>query len=256
MTQRTRLWLVALVVGGLLTALPGVAVANSDTTDATDTPVSDEVSDVDYIKHRALHAIEKRLETVARLAKKVENHDTVTEEHAGKLLRDLADAAVGLEELARKIEAAATVEELNELVPLIATDFRIYQLVRPKVNQVLASDAKVAATERLFGLANTLEVLIDRAENAGYEVARPEKWLRKMRRNLTAAAELAGPVADMVIDLQPEDWPDPAKATLREGEALLEGATTHLRIARHKAKKIIRWLRNLADPPIDVGELD
>lgn len=256
MTQRTRTWLVALVVGGLLVALPGAAVAQTDSATSDTSAVSDEVTDLREIKHRALHAIDKRLHTLHRLANRVENHGAVTDEHAKILLVDMRDAAEGLEELARKIKAAETLEELRELVPLIATDYRIYQVVKPKVVEVLASDRIVAATVRLTELGDKLEMLIERAANAGYDVTRPKIILERMRLNVAAAAELAGPVADMVIDLQPEDWPQPAKALLREGRHRIDEAVDQLHRGKYRARKIIRWLRNLADPPIDLSELD
>jgi hypothetical protein len=76
-----------------------------------------------------------------------------------------------------------------------------------------------------------------------------------MRLNIRAAHEFGEPVADMVIDLQPEDWPDPAKETLEKGRRRLSLAVDHLHVAKYKGKKIVRWLRNLSDPPIDVSEL-
>jgi len=254
MNERTRLWLVALVVGGLLVALPGAAIAQTDSAPTDTESVTDE-TDIARIKHRALHAIDDRLHTVARLAKHVENSKTVGDEHAKKLLVDLRDAAEGLKELAAKIRAAETVEELRELIPLIATDFRIYQLVRPKVLEVLASDRVVAATERLAELSDKLEMLIARAAEAGYDVTRAKIRLHWMRHNIGAAAELAGPVADKVIDLQPENWPDPAKELLMEGRRRLGASYDHLHNAKYQAKKIIRWLRSLADPPIGLAEL-
>lgn len=253
MTKRTRLWLVALVVGALFVALPGAALAQTDAT--TSDTVDEHVDDFHKIKHRALHAIDKRLHTVARLANKVEKSGTVTEEHAGKLLRDLRDAAEGLTDLAAKIRAAETVEELRELVPLIA-DFKIYQVVKPKVLQVLASDRIVAASERLSEYANTLEMLLERAADAGYDITKQKIKLARMRHNIRVAYELGAPVADKVIDLQPEDWPDPAKEALMEGRRRIHAAVDHLKVARNKGKMIARWLRNLSDPPIDLAELD
>ncbi len=255
MTQRSRLWLVALVVGGLLVALPGAAVAQTDTTTTDTAAVDDHISDIDRIKHRALHAIDKRLHTIHRLAHLVEKSPSVTEEHATKLMRDLRGAAEGLTELARKIRAAETIEELRELVPMIG-DFKVYQVLKPKVLQVLASDHVVAVAERLRNLGEKLEMLIDRAEEAGYDVTRPRALLHRMRRNVAAAVELGGPVADKVIDLQPEDWPDPAEELLMEGRRRLHAAAEHLQHARYQARKIIRWLRHLQDPPIDLSELD
>lgn len=255
MTQRTRLWLVALVVGGLFVALPGAAIAQNDAT-TSDTQVVDEHdSHVDKIKRRALHVIEKQLSMVHRLAHRVEASKTVTDEHATKLLRDLRDAAEGLTELGRKIKAAETIEELRELVPMIR-DFRIRQVVKPKVLQVLASDRIVAAAKRMAEFSQTLEMLIERAAEAGYDVERPKYLLMKMRQNIEAGYELAAPVADKVIDLQPEDWPEPAKETLKEGIRRLRGAVEHLHVAKKRARLIVHWLRNLSDPPIDLGELD
>lgn len=255
MNQRTRLWLVALVVGGLFAALPAAAIAQTDTA-TSDTNVTDEhVTDVDRIKHRALHAIDRRLHTLARLAHKVEASRTVTEEHAAKLLRDLGTAAEGLKELAAKIRAAETIEELRELVPMIG-DYKIYQLVKPKVHQVLVSDRIVAAAERLHEYSDTLEMLIKRAADAGYDVTRPRHLLAMMRRNIAAAYELGAPVADKVIDLQPEDWPDPAKELLAEGRRRLRASVEHLHVARKKGRMIAHWLRNLSDETIDLSELD
>jgi len=254
MTHRTRTWLVAFVVGGLVMALPGAAIAQVDS-NTTDTGVVDEHnSDIAKIKRRALHAIDHRLHTIARLARRVEASDTVTDEHAKELLRDLEDAAEGLKELAAKIRAAETIEELRELVPMIG-DFKINVLVKPKVNQVLKSDRIVAATKRLAEFANKLEKLIDRAEAAGYDVTRPERLLKRMRLNIRVAYEFGAPVADMVIDLQPEDWPDPAKEILKKGRRRLALATDHLRVAKYKGKKIVRWLRNLNDPRFDASDI-
>lgn len=254
MTHRTRIWLVAFVIGGLVMALPGAAIAQTDSSTTDIEAVDEHKSDIDEIKHRALHAIDRRLHTIARLIHRVEASETVTDEHAKQLLRDLTDAAEGLKELAAKIRTAETIEELRELVPMIG-DFKINVLVKPKVNQVLKSDRIVAATERLAEFSNKLEMLIDRAEAAGYDVTRPERLLKRMRLNIRAAYEFGAPVADMVIDLQPEDWPDPAKETLRKGQRRLALATDHLRVAKYKGKKIVRWLHNLNDPTIDVSDI-
>ncbi len=254
MFKRTRLWLVALVVGGLFVALPGAAVAATDVA-PSDTTVVDEHPDIDEIKRRALNAIEKRLKTIARLAHRVESSKTVTDEHAAKLLHDLRAAAEGLTELARKIKAAETIEELRELVPMIR-DFRVYQVLKPKVLQVLAADHIVVVAKRLAEFSETLEKLIRRAAEAGYDVTRPRRLLRMMRHNIAAAYELAAPVPRLVINLQPGDWPDPAKERLEEGRRRIHAAVEHLQVARKKARQIVHWLRNLADPPIDLRELD
>lgn len=260
----------ALVAAGLILALPGVAVAQTDTRsdsgDVATSVTSDVRSDatdvrpdrdrtIAEIKERALKAIARRIETVARLTTKVVSNDHLTAEHRTKLLRDLNDAERGLEELARKIRNAESLEELRELVPMITEDFRIYVLVVPKVHEVIMSHTLVAVAGRFSAKAVHIQELIDRARAAGWEVGPAQKALDEMVRLIAAAEEAAGPVADAVIDLQPEDWPDPAAAKLRAGQASLEKARMALRDAHAAAKKAIEELRKAKpnDRPTDVA---
>lgn len=268
--MRNQRWLRRGVTMALVTALaaaPTAAFAQSDeaptdekrpTDRVTDRPVDvrpdDRPSDrFDEIKKRALNAIERRLETIARLERNIAGNEHVTDDHAGTLLRDLADAAEGLKELARKIEAAETPEELRPLVESIVVDYRIFTVVAPKVHEVLASDTLVWIGKRLDGFAERLGEWIARAKEAGFDVTKVERLLDEMNKLIDEGVRLADPVAEKVIDLQPEDWPEPAQELLRQGRTQLHDAAGNLRGAHQAGREIVKCLRELIghDRPTD-----
>ena len=200
--------------------------------------------DLDQVKRRALAAIERRLATIERLTAQIERAEHVTEDHAATLQRDLADAAKSLGELARAIEAADTPEVLRPLVEAIVTEHYIYVLVVPKVHEVLASDTMEWIGTRLGEFADKLDEVIERLDEAGFDVEELERLLAEMMRRVDDGVALAGPVAEKVVDLQPEDWPE-AGEVLRAGrEALHQGAHS-LRDAHRIAHEIVRAIREM-----------
>lgn len=251
----TRSGVVLALVAALVSA-PTAAFAQSDEQPTRDTRVTDErprderpadrhADGLEAAKRHALAAIARRLATIEQLRGAIGRNRHVTEDHASALQRDLADAASGLAELARKIEAAETAEELRPLVESIVVDFRIYVLVVPKVHEVLASDTLLAVASHFDRFADKLGQIIARAEEAGLEVGEAKRLLGEMRDLIAAAERTAGPVAGSVIGLQPGDWPDPAKGLLRAGKDSLHEAAGNLRAAHRAGVDIVKILREL-----------
>lgn len=252
MTTLRRTAILALVVA--LVAIPTTAFAQED--DAATTDVErvepDRPTDVrpDHdlreIKARALATIEKQLEALGRLRSAVANARFITEDHAAQLLRDIGAAAEGLSELARKIEAATTLEELRELIEHIG-DYKIAQVLAPKTHQVIASDAGVAAARKLESWGTKLSGIIARFEEAGFDVDEAWRLLDSMKGNTSEGLRLADPVAENVIWLQSSDWPDPAEGILAQGRSDLRAARDALKAAHGNAKDIVHFLRSLID---------
>lgn len=199
--------------------------------------------DVDSVKDRAQAAIDRRLETIDRLRERVTSHPHVTGSHQGELLGELGRSEAGLNTLSAEIRQAETIEELRELVPKIATDFRIYLVVAPKVKQVLGSDTVVAVGDRLEDAAARLGDWIARAVEAGVDVTEAQAHFEDMWAETAAAVGLGGPVAGTVLPLTPADWPDPARSVLEQGRADLMEARELLRAARHSARETFQALR-------------
>lgn len=254
-----RTTIVALVMA--LVAIPTAAFASSDATTETDQAVTDretdrvvtDRSDVErpdrdlrLIKARALEAIDRQLDALARLRSAIANAEHITEAHADQLLSDIARTAEELKSLARQIEAATTLEELRGLIEKI-DDFQIGHVLAPKTHQVIASDSLVYASGKLERYSEKLTDIIARFEEAGFEVGEAWRLLDEMNSNITEGYRLASPVAGNVIGLQPGDWPDPAQAILAAGGADLRAAGHNLRAAHGNGADIVSFLRSLVD---------
>jgi len=236
--KRTRkLWVLAIVLG-LFLALP--AAASAQETDTSSDVGSGRT--IESVKARAQDAVDRRLDTLANLERRVVNHEYMTTVHKATLTADIADAIAGLIELNRDIQNAGTAAELRELVPLIATDYRVYLVIVPKSYEVGASDRVAHVVSRFEETADTLEDAINRAEAAGYDMTQANRWLISARDEIAEARRTGVPVAEDVIDLDASDWEEPAATTLDEGHRRLKNARVDLRQAKgslDKAKQAI-----------------
>lgn len=223
---------------GLILALPGVAMAETDTSTERQTTRS-----IDDVKDRALQAIDNRLATIERLRVHIDQGKT-TGDHKTTLTGDLDSAETGLNRLAGEIQDATTLEELRTLVPQIATDFRIYVVVAPKTLEVVTADTVLWAVDNpMTRVYDKLTQAIERAADAGYEVSEARAALQDMQVHMTQVEAHAGPVPEQVIGLQAGDWVNPAKALLDQGHDKLLKAREELLAARVSAHATADALR-------------
>jgi len=240
MKRMKRLIAVAMAVG-LLMSLPATANAASDETETTSRPT------VEQVKERAQAAIDRRLDTLDKLTQRVTDSANMTDAHKSVLLGEYATAEFGLSALGDEIAGATTGDELRELVPLIAKDFRIYLVVVPKSRQVNASDRVGSVVERLEEAADTVAEAVRRGEQAGLDMSAAQRWLISARDDIDEARRTGVPVAGNVIGLQAADWEEPASSTLQEGRRRLENA----RIDIHKAKASLEKARDAIKAAIE-----
>ncbi len=113
--KRTRRILIIAIALGLLLALPTAASAQDTEPSADPGPEHS----IEGIKARAQAAVDRRLDTLANLERRLINHEYMTTVHKATLTADYADGVAGLITLNREIQDAETAEELRELVPLI-----------------------------------------------------------------------------------------------------------------------------------------
>jgi hypothetical protein len=164
----------------------------------------------------------------------------VTDDHAAQLSTHYARAKDGLETLGREIQAAENREELRDLVPLIATDYRVFLMIIPKSHEVLVSDRFAHAVTRLTGAADTVLEAIERAEEAGFDMTEARRWLETARDEIQAVERGAVPVAGEVIGLTAADWEEPAKSLLIAGKEKLKTARGDARDALDALKSAKR----------------
>lgn len=241
-----------LAVALLLTALPAAALAQTDgEPPVREEPVLTDQERSDRLEGAKAHItaeIEKRLTTLDRLTGKIEGAEHLQDDHAASLLGDIGSAREVLRAGLATVAAAETLEGLHEVAPPIFETTLVFALLAPKTHEVIASDAMVGIANRFAGFEAKLQEALDRLAEAGIDVGEAQASLDKAARLIADAAATAGPVADTVINLQPEDWPEPAQAALREGRAVLDQARGSLREAHTLAKEVVAFIRAAAGP--------
>ena len=234
-------------LGLVLALVAGVpaALAQERTTDTT-VASRDDLRPIDDLKKRALELIAYQMAVLERLDTKIENSRFISEGHAGRLEGDIAGVKAELRRIAEAVGEAETVEEVWALIREVHS-LHVGQVYVPKVHQVIASDALVTIGGKLDRFADRLGELLQRAEEAGYDVTAGWELLEEMERLIAAGVELADPVAESVIGLDGDDWPDPAEGLLSAGRRNLHEAGQDLRQAYGKGHEIVAFLRSLSD---------
>ena len=250
MVKRTLTCLLAATV--LVAVVPAAALAQTESQPPSggDPVVSTERPEdsFDRAKARVLRQIERRLEALDRLTRKIESARHLSADHAASLLRDVAAAGDTLQAGLAAVEATTSMEELREVAPPIFENTLVFALLSPKTHGVIASDAIVAGTNRFTEFGAKLQDALDRiAAETDVDTSEAQADLDEMLRLVSAAMAVGGPVADNVIGLQPTDWPDPAQTALREGKAALDEARSSLRDARSRAQAVIEFIRSVKD---------
>ena len=177
------------------------------------------------------------------MSAKVDANEHVSSNHAAALQKDYKDAGKILEDAAEDVEDAETFEELREIVPEVFLETLVFALLAPKTGLVLGSHTMVAATDRMEDFADKLEEIIGFLAARGYDMTAAQAALEDMSDSVSSAEALAAPVADSVIDLDQDDWEEPAKTTLEQGKNDLQGAREALREAHGHAQATVQAIR-------------
>ena len=227
----------------VLTALALTALAPVSAVGQTDAAVGD----VAAAQDAAVAAIDRRLETLDRLHDAISASPHVTGEHRGALLGETGKHRGGLSALRAEILATDDREELRELIPSIATDFRIYLVFVPKVVGVLAADAAGAAVERAeTEVVPRLEYWIDAVAGMGGDVTEAEAHLDDLRSEIAEVDSLAAGISGALLPLGASDWEQPARDVIEGAKADGEAARTAVSDAVESVREVIDALRAAA----------
>lgn len=206
-----------------------------------------EVRGLSAVQDAAAAAIDRRLETLDRVHDVVTSNPHVSGEHRGALLGEIGDHRGGLSALRAAILATDDPAELRELLPSIATDFRIYLVFVPKATGVLASDAALSITDRVeTEVVPRFEEWIDRIAAAGGDVTEAEAYLVELEESLVEIATLAAGIGTSLLPLEAADWEDPARGVIEQAKADGEAAKEAAKAAGEAARGLIEALRSAA----------
>jgi hypothetical protein len=181
--------------------------------------------------------IDRRIITITRLQSRVANAGDLTVDDQAALRSQLTADTRGLTVLRARIDGETDLDTLRADLTKIVTDFRIYLLMVPKTDEVIAADAELAAVARLGTLSANLQGRIDAAKAAGKDVTEAQADLDAMSAKLGQVSPLVQGIPAAVIPLTPAQYNDgtakpilvSSRASLHSGRGLLAGARTDAR---------------------------
>ena len=192
--------------------------------------------------------IARRITTLDMLTTRIDKAEWAPANHAAHLTNEIRTTKNGLLDLKAKIDAETDIAALKTEIRQIATDFRVYALVAPKVNLVLGADRALAADERFEDIDQKLSNLIAQAEAAGKDVTDAKAHLARMNAAVDKAMSLAGPIPDAVLPLTVAQFNSgTAGPVLTDARTKLAEARAQLRTAVAEAKACREALGLLRD---------
>jgi hypothetical protein len=224
------------------TALTVVASAGPTVADQTTTP-DDALA---TLKVRVTHRIDLRLAALARLDRRVDRAEHLTDENRDALSALIDEDVAGLTELRSKVAQATTREELRADVESMVHDHRIFVLVLPQVRLTLVADRELAAIDRLGAVHDKLAELIEKAEADGRDTGNAAVQLDAMQAQLAAAAANVSGQVDRLLAIQPGPDGPAIRSAVDEVRESLRAARQDLRDAIAIARRIRAMLRHRA----------
>lgn len=181
--------------------------------------------------------IARRYVTLDKLSAKISSSKVLTSSHAAALSGEVGATKTGLAGLKTQIDSETSLLVLRADVKKIATDYRVYLLVAPKVNLVNGADG-VLATKAMFDKVSTaLTARIAAAKAAGKDVAAAQADLDAMNAAVTQAIALAAPLPAALLPLTPAQYnAGTAGPVLKSSRAALVQARGLLQSARKDAQ--------------------
>ena len=224
------------------TALTVVASAGPTVADQT-TTTDDALA---TLKVRVTHRIDLRLAALARLDRRVDRAEHLTDENRDTLSALIDEDVAGLTELRGKVAEATTREELRADVRSMVHDHRIFVLVLPQVRLTLVADRELAAIDRLGEVHDKLAELIEKAEADGRDTGNAAEQLDAMQAQLAAAAANVSGQVDRLLAIQPGPDGPAIRSAVDEVRESLRAARQDLRDAIAIARRIRAMLRHRA----------
>lgn len=191
-----------------LTALSAgaVAQATTTTTSASTTTSSATQAKLQTVITVGNGEITRRLTTLNNLTTGITASQFLTASDKSSLSSEISTEASDLTGLKTKLDAettvvAATTDDLN-----VITEYRVYVLVVPKVNVIIAADRQQATEAALTTTANNFKNAIATAASAGKNVTTLQSELTDLNAQVAAAQSISSSMEAGVINLQPSDY--------------------------------------------------
>jgi hypothetical protein len=188
--------------------------------------------------------INRRLQALTRLNTEITAAVHLNTSDKTTLQSEVNSSISSLAALKTKLDADTSLSVAKTDAASIATEYRVYALVVPKVHLIKLADDIQATDTKLSDTASKLQTRLAKEKASGKDTSALETKLTDMTAQIAAAQNIAGNVETKIVGLQPSDYNSDHK--------ILSGYGSQLRTARSndqsaytEAKAIISTLKTL-----------
>lgn len=236
----TRLIAGAVLVGGVGLGVAAPAFAQEGEGTVATAPSRD----LESLKARCLAAISQRQDALGRLESAIGSAENLTDAHEATIAGIVDNTQAGLDGLGGQISAATTPEELRDLCPKIATDYRVYLVVLPQGHMTIGADAVDAVVAKSADAFSRLDEAIAEAAAAGADVTEAQAHRDAAAALIAQADSAVDGLADSVLGVTPASYNDGSgKTVLDNARATLRTTKETLKNARNELKAAVEALR-------------
>ncbi len=199
-------------------------------------------------KEKANKEIDRRIEGLNKLVKRVDRAKKLTDTQKTALAKIVQDQIGVLTALKAKIAADTDLVMLRADVQSITKAYRIYALVLPQIEVIAAADRALTIVDTMTTLGAKLQARITEMQNAGKDVAAFNASMTDFNAMLADAKVQAQAAIDLVLTLTPDNG-DQAKfeanrKALQDARTKVRAANKDLSQARHDANEIRKSLKD------------
>lgn len=196
---------------------------------------------------RGDHLIDKRINTLQKLEERINDMKRLTADQKSSIIADLNAQISALTSLRTKLAGDTSTTTLRADLKTIAPDYRVYILVLPRTEIVIAADRVMNIADEMSTDGAKLQARITAAQNAGVNVSAAQAAYADYNAKVADAKVQAQAAIDLVLKLNPDNGDKMVMAAntaaLKSARTKLQAARTDLRNARHDMSKIMRTVR-------------
>jgi hypothetical protein len=188
--------------------------------------------------------VERRTTTLGQLTVLIDASRALTAAHKTTLAAQIGATSAGLAALKATIDAGVSVVVLKARVVEIATQFRVYDVVAPRVFLTNAADGVAAVAAQFEQISTYLAGRISTANSAGKDTTGAQAALHAMNVAIATAAASASPLPARLLALTPAQFnAGTAGPELRSARVSILSARDQLKSAVADARAVIADLR-------------
>ncbi len=188
----------------LLDRIKQFVIRQSSATEPAKSPVAN--ATLQRIISRGDGEINRRLATLANLNGIINTSTHLTSADKVSLQTEVNSTISNLTTLKSKLDAETTIANARNDTKSIATEYRVFALVMPKIHLIKVADDIQSTDSQLETLSSKLQTRITSAQSSGKDVSTLQKELPDLNAKIAAAQNIAGNAEAKVIMLEPTDY--------------------------------------------------